>query len=37
MLATGAAAKEALDEFAALSAPFGVTVDVRDGLGVVRL
>ena len=36
-LATGAAAKEALDQFAALSAPFGVTIEARDGLGVVRL
>jgi poly-gamma-glutamate capsule biosynthesis protein CapA/YwtB (metallophosphatase superfamily) len=37
MLATGAAAKEALDQFAALSAPFGVTIEARDGVGVVRL
>lgn len=37
MLATGAAGKAAIDAFAALSAPFGVTIELRGDIGIVRL
>jgi hypothetical protein len=37
MLTTGAVAKEMLDRYQRLSKPFGTRVDIRGGMGIVRL